>query len=279
MPNIVVVGAQWGDEGKGKIVDVLAPHVGRRRPLPGRQQRGPHRGGGQGEVRPPVHPVRHPPQRGALRDRLRGGDRPRLAHRGDGVAGPAGSLPGRQPLHLQERAPDHALPSRARPRLGVAGGRPPHRHHRQGRGPRLRGQGGPHRHPHGGPARRAAVPGEARVQHQAEEPAAARDLRRADVHGGEHPRDLHALRGLARALRHRHRAAAQPLDRGRALGALRGRAGHHARHRPRDVPVHHLVQHHLGRALPPGPACRPPSSTACSASPRPTAPASAAGRS
>ena len=28
MANIVVVGAQWGDEGKGKIVDVLAPHVG-----------------------------------------------------------------------------------------------------------------------------------------------------------------------------------------------------------------------------------------------------------
>ncbi len=27
MPNIVVVGTQWGDEGKGKIVDVLTPHV------------------------------------------------------------------------------------------------------------------------------------------------------------------------------------------------------------------------------------------------------------
>ncbi|MBI2218608.1 MAG: adenylosuccinate synthase [Candidatus Rokubacteria bacterium] len=27
MPNIVVVGAQWGDEGKGKIVDVLTPQV------------------------------------------------------------------------------------------------------------------------------------------------------------------------------------------------------------------------------------------------------------
>jgi adenylosuccinate synthase len=27
MPNIVVVGAQWGDEGKGKVVDVLAPHA------------------------------------------------------------------------------------------------------------------------------------------------------------------------------------------------------------------------------------------------------------
>jgi adenylosuccinate synthase len=27
MPNIVVVGTQWGDEGKGKVVDVLTPHV------------------------------------------------------------------------------------------------------------------------------------------------------------------------------------------------------------------------------------------------------------
>jgi len=27
MANIVVVGTQWGDEGKGKVVDVLAPHV------------------------------------------------------------------------------------------------------------------------------------------------------------------------------------------------------------------------------------------------------------
>jgi adenylosuccinate synthase len=27
MPNIVVAGTQWGDEGKGKVVDVLAPHV------------------------------------------------------------------------------------------------------------------------------------------------------------------------------------------------------------------------------------------------------------
>src|SRR4249920_849707 len=27
MPNIVVVGAQWGDEGKGKIVDLLTERV------------------------------------------------------------------------------------------------------------------------------------------------------------------------------------------------------------------------------------------------------------
>jgi adenylosuccinate synthase len=27
MPNIVVVGTQWGDEGKGKVVDILTPHL------------------------------------------------------------------------------------------------------------------------------------------------------------------------------------------------------------------------------------------------------------
>ena len=27
MPNIVIVGAQWGDEGKGKIVDLLTARV------------------------------------------------------------------------------------------------------------------------------------------------------------------------------------------------------------------------------------------------------------
>src|SRR5512132_3729520 len=26
MANVIVVGAQWGDEGKGKIVDLLTPH-------------------------------------------------------------------------------------------------------------------------------------------------------------------------------------------------------------------------------------------------------------
>ena len=27
MPNVVVVGTQWGDEGKGKVVDLLSPHM------------------------------------------------------------------------------------------------------------------------------------------------------------------------------------------------------------------------------------------------------------
>jgi adenylosuccinate synthase len=26
MPNVAVIGGQWGDEGKGKVVDVLSEH-------------------------------------------------------------------------------------------------------------------------------------------------------------------------------------------------------------------------------------------------------------
>ena len=33
-----VVGANWGDEGKGKITDMLAEEVGHHRPFPGRKQ-------------------------------------------------------------------------------------------------------------------------------------------------------------------------------------------------------------------------------------------------
>ena len=27
MPNVVIIGTQWGDEGKGKVVDLLAEHA------------------------------------------------------------------------------------------------------------------------------------------------------------------------------------------------------------------------------------------------------------
>ncbi len=34
--SVVILGAQWGDEGKGKIVDLLTERVGSGRALPGR---------------------------------------------------------------------------------------------------------------------------------------------------------------------------------------------------------------------------------------------------
>ena len=43
MPSTVLVGAQWGDEGKGKITDLIASDYDLRGALPGRQQRRPHR--------------------------------------------------------------------------------------------------------------------------------------------------------------------------------------------------------------------------------------------
>ncbi len=104
-------------------------------------------------------PSGHPASGRPLRDRLRRGHRPRVPDRGDGVAGAAGRVARRQPLYLQERAPDHALSPRARPGLRVAGGQAADRHHRQGSGARLRRQGGADRHPHGRPARRASSSG------------------------------------------------------------------------------------------------------------------------
>ena len=36
MSTVAVLGAQWGDEGKGKVVDPLRPARGNGHPLPGR---------------------------------------------------------------------------------------------------------------------------------------------------------------------------------------------------------------------------------------------------
>ena len=42
--TLVVLGTQWGDEGKGKIVDLLTDKVDVVTPLSGRSQRRPHPG-------------------------------------------------------------------------------------------------------------------------------------------------------------------------------------------------------------------------------------------
>ena len=74
--SAVVVGAQWGDEGKGKIVDVLSREVRRRRALRRWPQRRPHRHHRRQEVRPPAHPLRRPASRLQRRHRQRRRARP-----------------------------------------------------------------------------------------------------------------------------------------------------------------------------------------------------------
>jgi hypothetical protein len=76
VPGIVIVGAQWGDEGKGKITDLLAEHGRRGRALPGRQQRRPHDRPRRRGVEAPPDPLGHPLPGQALRDRQRRRDRP-----------------------------------------------------------------------------------------------------------------------------------------------------------------------------------------------------------
>ena len=68
MPAIVLIGAQWGDEGKGKATDLLGGRGRLRRALPGRQQRRAHRDHpGRREVRAAPDPVGDPHARAARR--------------------------------------------------------------------------------------------------------------------------------------------------------------------------------------------------------------------
>ena len=51
MAVVIVVGAQWGDEGKGKIVDLLTERAHDGRPLGGGRQRRAHAGRRRQEAR------------------------------------------------------------------------------------------------------------------------------------------------------------------------------------------------------------------------------------
>ena len=67
MPAIVVLGAQWGDEGKGKATDLLGDRGRLRREVQRRQQRRPHGRDRRPEVRAPPAAQRHPHARRARR--------------------------------------------------------------------------------------------------------------------------------------------------------------------------------------------------------------------
>ena len=157
MPNLVIVGAQWGDEGKGKIVDLLAPCVD----VVVRYSGGPNAG----------HTVVAEGRRFVLQllpsGVLRPGKRSvigcgtvvdpvALVGELDGLAAAGIAL---DSLYVSQAAhvilPYHrALDQAVRPGAD--------RDHRQGRGAGLRGQGGPAGHPRRRPPRRGVPPGEAR---------------------------------------------------------------------------------------------------------------------
>ena len=61
--NVVVIGTQWGDEGKGKIVDWLTDHAQGVVRFQGGHNAGHTLVIGGAEDRPAPHPVGHPARR------------------------------------------------------------------------------------------------------------------------------------------------------------------------------------------------------------------------
>jgi adenylosuccinate synthase len=67
--NVVVIGAQWGDEGKGKVVDLLTENAAAVVRFQGGHNAGSHLGHRRPEDRFAPDPLRHPARRGDLPDR------------------------------------------------------------------------------------------------------------------------------------------------------------------------------------------------------------------
>ena len=153
MSNVAVVGAQWGDEGKGKIVDWLSE----RADVVVRFQGG-HNAGHTLVIDGTTYKLSLLPS-GVVRQG-------KLSLIGNGVVVDPWALleeierlraPGRgdrhrDPAHRRERGPDPAAARRARPRArggprGQQRGHRQDRHHRPRHRPGLRGQGGAPRDP------------------------------------------------------------------------------------------------------------------------------------
>ena len=171
MPAIVLIGAQWGDEGKGKVTDLLGERVeyvvryqggnnaGHTVVLPDGRKFALHLMP-SGVLTPGVH--------AGDRQRRRGG--PEGAARRDRRSDRAGHLL-RAAADLRRRAPDHAAPPRAGPgrravprapaRIGTTG---------RGIGPAYGDKVAAGRHPGAGPARPGHPAAEARPGAAREEP-------------------------------------------------------------------------------------------------------------
>ena len=255
MPLTVVVGAQWGDEGKGKIVDLLAEHAD----VVARYQGG-NNAGHTLVIGEETYKLRLVPS-GILYPGklclLGNGcviDPEVLIEELDGLI--ARGIDVERPSHLGERPPDHAVAPDHRRRLRARARAAPDRHDPARDRAGVRRQGPARRDPRAGPARRedpaAQDPdralGQERAPAKAPPPPAARQ-------GGADRRDA----GLRRAdlpVHRRHVARARPGARRRPLGAGRGRAGDAARHRPRHLPVRHVVEPDRRRGVH-GPRRRP----------------------
>ena len=176
MPATVIVGAQWGDEGKGKIVDLLAQHSD----LVCRYQGGPN-AGHTIVVGDEKYKFRHMPSRDPARQGVH--PRRRLRDRPGGLRAELDDLEAREHLDrrraaLRRGAPDHAVARGDRPGKRAAAREPADRHDQARHRPGVRGQGLAARDPRPGPARPEDPAPEDRGRARREERLARARLRR-----------------------------------------------------------------------------------------------------
>ena len=282
MGNVVVVGAQWGDEGKGKIVDWLSRARRRRRALPGRPQRRPHAGHRRQRLQAVACCPRASCGRASSSSSATawwstpGRCSPRsrsCAARASAIAPENLSIAENAPLILplhRDARPDARGGGAATAKIGTTG----------------RGIGPAYEDKVGRRAIRVADLGRRRRRSETRLDRLLAAPQRAARAGSARRRST-AAELLARAARGRAaRSCPTPsrsgsvLDEQRRAGTphpVRGRAGRAARHRPRHLSLRHLLQHAWPGRPRPAPASARARSATCSASPRPTPPASASG--
>ena len=158
MPNVVVVGAQWGDEGKGKIVDLLTQDAD----VVVRFQGGNNAGhtlvvGGEKTVLHLIPAgILHPGKACVIGNGVVV-DPAVLVMEIDRLKAKGAFQDDAQLVDLARRPRDHALAQGDRHRARAGGGRGEDRHHRPRHRPDLRGQGRAARPPRPRPARRGAA--------------------------------------------------------------------------------------------------------------------------
>ena len=176
MPAVVLIGAQWGDEGKGKATDILGERV---------QWIVRYQGGnnaGHTVVLPDgqnfaLHLIPSGILTPGVKNVIGNGVVVDPGVLLDGARGPGGEGRRHQrPADLRRRALDHAVPRGHRQGHRALPGQGQDRHHRSRHRARLPGQARPRRRPRAGPAGREDPPAEGRGRAGLQEPGAGQGL-------------------------------------------------------------------------------------------------------
>ena len=242
MPAVVIVGAQWGDEGKGKATDLLGSRVDYVVKFNGGNNAGHTVVIGDEKYALHLLPERHPHARAACRSSATASSSTsRCCSRRSTGSTRAASTP--RKLLISANAHVIADYNRTLDKVDRALPRQPQdRHDRSRHRPDVRRQDEPPRHPRPGPVRREDPAAEGRGRPRAQEPdprqglQPPRDRGRRDRRGAARRTSTGSRPMVADTSLLLQRGARPRQDR-----AARGRPGHAARRRPRHLPVRDVV--------------------------------------